>query len=262
MSNQGRYQIRDRRGFTLIEVLVVVAIIALLLAVLLPTLVTAREQSRQVVCLANLNQIMKTTRMYMSGNQGWFPTGPAEKMREWTKEEDGRDVRYRALGPNCAWGGRRAGWVHGEPENEKRSLTKYLYPKTSLDTDAPLFHCPSDNGTPLWDEAPDSVYKACGNSYYLNTHGTFRTLGVKPTVPDSFRVLYYEANAFFFFGYGKTYPTQHGKGWHGQQDRFNFAFFDGHAANVEVNPFERSGPGWDLTQFLDIWLGWRIGFAD
>lgn len=47
---------RTRSGFTLIEVLVVVAIIALLVAILLPSLARAREQARQAVCLSNLKQ--------------------------------------------------------------------------------------------------------------------------------------------------------------------------------------------------------------
>jgi prepilin-type N-terminal cleavage/methylation domain-containing protein/prepilin-type processing-associated H-X9-DG protein len=44
-------------GFTLIEVLVVVAIIALLVAVLLPSLAKAREQSRRLQCASNERQI-------------------------------------------------------------------------------------------------------------------------------------------------------------------------------------------------------------
>jgi prepilin-type N-terminal cleavage/methylation domain-containing protein/prepilin-type processing-associated H-X9-DG protein len=43
-------------GFTLIEVLVVVAIIALLVAVLLPALSAARAQARKAVCGSNLRQ--------------------------------------------------------------------------------------------------------------------------------------------------------------------------------------------------------------
>ena len=47
---------RQRMGFTLIEVLVVVAIIALLAAVLLPALKNARDKARSAACAANLIQ--------------------------------------------------------------------------------------------------------------------------------------------------------------------------------------------------------------
>lgn len=47
-----------RRGFTLVELLVVSAIIALLLGLLLPSLSRAREDGRRSVCLNNLHQIM------------------------------------------------------------------------------------------------------------------------------------------------------------------------------------------------------------
>ena len=45
-----------RRGFTLVELLAVVAIIALLAAILLPALSRAREASRRTVCASNLKQ--------------------------------------------------------------------------------------------------------------------------------------------------------------------------------------------------------------
>ncbi len=65
---------RDRAsGFTLIEVLVVVAIIALLIAILMPSLSRAREQSRQSVCLSNLKQQGTGLSTYSMTNRGFLP---------------------------------------------------------------------------------------------------------------------------------------------------------------------------------------------
>src|SRR4051812_40647038 len=59
------------RGFTLVELLVVVGIIALLMGMLLPSLSKAREQSRTVTCLSNLRQIVQACHNYSSEHQGY-----------------------------------------------------------------------------------------------------------------------------------------------------------------------------------------------
>jgi prepilin-type N-terminal cleavage/methylation domain-containing protein/prepilin-type processing-associated H-X9-DG protein len=58
-----------RRGFTLIEVLVVVAIIALLVAILLPSLARARMQAQGVVCKTNMKALVTALHVYVGANQ-------------------------------------------------------------------------------------------------------------------------------------------------------------------------------------------------
>lgn len=61
------------RGFTLIEVLVVVAIIALLISILLPSLAAARNQAKLVTCQANLKQIATSITSYQTEYGGHVP---------------------------------------------------------------------------------------------------------------------------------------------------------------------------------------------
>ena len=68
-----KHDLRPRVGFTLIEVLVVVAIIALLISILLPSLGRARMMARQTMCLSNIRQFAMAAHAYGQSHRDHYP---------------------------------------------------------------------------------------------------------------------------------------------------------------------------------------------
>lgn len=84
-----------QKGFTLVELLVVISIIALLMAILLPALSRARELGKRAVCENNLKQLGVAWIMYGDNNNEKIPVG---------------DVGYSWTFPSTYQGGPQLAW--------------------------------------------------------------------------------------------------------------------------------------------------------
>jgi prepilin-type N-terminal cleavage/methylation domain-containing protein len=124
-----------RKGFTLVELLVVIGIIAVLISLLLPALGRGREQSRWVACLSNMRQLGAAFTMYVNNNQGHFPRpGVARKPEDWIFWEPDRNLSDSAVAP-------------------------YLAQPTKPE----FFRCPSDD----WTGRPNEYYYSYSVNYFI-----------------------------------------------------------------------------------------------
>jgi len=156
--NFGR--INRRRGFTLLELLAVIATIAILAGLLLPVLNKAKGKAQRTNCTSNLRQLSAAWIMYSSDNSGNLAQSyPFNNPEAWVKG----DMTKAA-----------------EAGNTDLIRQGKLFPYVQ---DVNLYHCPADKGVRI-----NGVLVQAARSYSMNCFMGARdpSLGSIPVTADSY----------------------------------------------------------------------------
>jgi len=169
-------RIASHRGFTLVELLVIIAILALLAAILFPVFAQAREAARRCTCASNLKQLGMAFMMYAGDYDETLP-------------EAGGDSDSAA-------------WIDYSSPDQRAGIYPYL--RQFSKTGPSVYRCP--NGLP-----DTSSYRSVSSTYAMNDylrpwHGTYprsipdASLALSQIDSVSRTILLFEA-------------TQHPEGW-------------------------------------------------
>src|SRR5947199_54634 len=133
------------KGFTLIDLLVVIAIIAILASLLLPALARAKVKAQAIKCISNQKQQYLGYHMYADDNRDLFPVHG-----DWATV--GGFIRTNV---------RTVPIVHDTAGETNRPLNAYVRA-------AEAFHCPSDRGDSHWPAASKpSCYAAMAMFHFF-----------------------------------------------------------------------------------------------
>ncbi len=124
---------RKNRGFTLVELLVVIGIIALLISILLPSLNRARETANRVKCASNLRQIGQAMLLYSNENRG-----------QWPRTHHATGTAGYTFGTGVTADDPFKDASGTRPDNNDVTAALFLLIRTQ-DIGTEVFTCPSDN---------------------------------------------------------------------------------------------------------------------
>ncbi len=102
-----KYQSRRRRGFTLIEVLLVVAILGVIAAAVVPALIGRQQESYIQITRTDIKGLEQTLKMYAIDHDGAYLDGGKDALPQLTQSSEYRGHKlkpYLEEIPKDAWG--------------------------------------------------------------------------------------------------------------------------------------------------------------
>jgi len=186
------YAIKCKRGFTLVELLVVIGIIGVLISLLMPSYTKARGAANKAVCESNMRQIGQAMMMYADACNGFLfpdamgadaehitdfplqptsPTGPAVPPYAPGSIDVKGNVVYYVTWPGMVLGG-WAGMPPSLPASSPLPVDQTLLKFTQTAT-GPVMFCPSDDPTPYG-----------YHSYMVNEHLAYWNLKFSSKLPN------------------------------------------------------------------------------